>query len=86
MLKEKVSSAIREKWPGWKRQLYAYKMTMLIYGEVVAAGLEQGWKVKMVCQPHRSPDCNILDLAIFYAIQSIQYRQPTNQIDELIKT
>ncbi|GMF59677.1 unnamed protein product [Phytophthora fragariaefolia] len=54
------------------------------HGEVIAAGQERGWKIKMACQPPRSPMCNILDLGIFNCIQSTQYRQPTNQIDGLI--
>ncbi|KAG3142299.1 hypothetical protein PI126_g15099 [Phytophthora idaei] len=38
----------------------------------------------MEFQPHKSPDMNILDLGIFNAIQSVQYRQLTYKIDALI--
>ncbi|GMF48789.1 unnamed protein product [Phytophthora fragariaefolia] len=76
MLKDKVFPAIREKWPGPRGEED--------HGEVIAAGQEKGWKIKMVCQPPRSPMCNILDLGIFNCIQSAQYRQPTNQIGGLI--
>ncbi|KAG6941546.1 hypothetical protein JG687_00019583, partial [Phytophthora cactorum] len=51
---------------------------------VVAAGLQGGWKIRVVCQPPRSPDCNILDLGFFNAIQAMQYKKPTNQIDSPI--
>lgn len=37
----------------------------------------------MSCQPPRSPDMNVLDLGIFNAIQSVQYRMPTYSIQEL---
>lgn len=43
-----------------------------------------GWTIKMVCQPTRPPMRNRLDLGVFNCIQSVQYRQPTNQMDDLI--
>jgi hypothetical protein len=38
----------------------------------------------MTCQPPNSPDCNVLDLGFFAAIQSLQQRKRSNNIDELI--
>ncbi|KAG6946785.1 hypothetical protein JG688_00015841 [Phytophthora aleatoria] len=38
----------------------------------------------MEFQPPKSPDMNILDLGIFNSIQSVQYRQPTHDVDGLI--
>lgn len=35
-------------------------------------------------QPPKSPDFNVLDLAIFNAIQSRQYQVDTSKLDELI--
>ncbi|GMF24417.1 unnamed protein product [Phytophthora fragariaefolia] len=90
MLKDKVFPAIRKKWPGRKTRVIRVQQDNAgphfeeDHGEVIAAGQERGWKIKMVCQPPRSPMCNILDLGIFNCIQSAQYRQPTNQIDGLI--
>ncbi|GMF38970.1 unnamed protein product [Phytophthora fragariaefolia] len=55
------------------------------HGEVLASGKEGGWDIQMLCQPPRSPECNIGDLGIFNSVQSIQYREPTNQIDGLIE-
>ena len=34
--------------------------------------------------PPNSPDCNVLDLGFFAAIQSLQQREPARTIDELI--
>ncbi|GMF34895.1 unnamed protein product [Phytophthora fragariaefolia] len=91
MLKENVFPAIRVKWPGRKtsvihaQQDNAGPHVEEDHGEVLAAGKEGGWDIQMLCQPPRSPECNILDLGIFNSIQSIQYRQPTNQIDGIIE-
>ncbi|KAE9220416.1 hypothetical protein PF004_g13334 [Phytophthora fragariae] len=38
----------------------------------------------MEFQPAKSPDMNVLDLSVFNAIQSVQYRQPTHEVDALI--
>ncbi|ETM34330.1 hypothetical protein L914_18564 [Phytophthora nicotianae] len=38
----------------------------------------------MTCQPPRSPDMNVLDLGLFNAIQSGQYRYPTHNLQGLI--
>ncbi|KAG6945762.1 hypothetical protein JG687_00017095 [Phytophthora cactorum] len=52
---------------------------------VKQAAKEGGWDIRMEFQPPKSPDMNILDLGIFNAIQSVQYRQPTYKIDALIE-
>ncbi|GMF33888.1 unnamed protein product [Phytophthora fragariaefolia] len=91
MLKEFFSPAIRAKWPGRKTSVIRVQQDNAgphveeDHGEVLAAGKEGGWDIQTLCQPPRSPKCNILDLGIFNSIQSIQYRQPTNQIDGLIE-
>jgi hypothetical protein len=38
-----------------------------------------------MCQPANSPDLNVLDLGVFSSIQSIQYRVPRKNIEELIE-
>jgi len=42
------------------------------------------FKIAMANQPPNSPDFNILDLGFFNAIQSLQHKQSTRSIDELI--
>lgn len=54
------------------------------HADIVKAGLHDGWRIRMVCQPPRSPDLNILDLGFFNSIQSLQYKTPTTEIDGLI--
>ncbi|KAL4163474.1 hypothetical protein KRP22_004903 [Phytophthora ramorum] len=77
LLKNKVFPAIRSQWPGRKTKVIRVQQgnagphVSEDHGEVVAAGRERGWNIQMECQPPRSPDCNILDLGFFNAIQSL---------------
>jgi hypothetical protein len=43
-----------------------------------------GWQLELRFQPPNSPDLNILDLAQFRAMQSLQQQHQTKNIDELI--
>lgn len=51
---------------------------------VQEAAKEDGCDIQMAFQPSKSLDLNILDLGIFNAIQSVQYRQPTHDVYGLI--
>jgi hypothetical protein len=53
--------------------------------DVVQAGRNDGWDIRLRFQPPNSPDFNVLDLGFFAAIQSLQYRKEINSIDELIQ-
>jgi hypothetical protein len=44
-----------------------------------------GWNITLCCQPPNSPDFNILDLAMFPALQAIQQQHQTRHIDQLIE-
>ncbi|GMF44142.1 unnamed protein product [Phytophthora fragariaefolia] len=52
--------------------------------DIVQAGELDGWRIEMTCQPPRSPDLNVLDLGIFNALQAIQYRKDTKNLDTMI--
>lgn len=54
------------------------------HAEIVETGQLDGCQIRMMCQPPRSPDFNILDLGFFNSIQSLQYKTPTAEIDGLI--
>jgi hypothetical protein len=43
-----------------------------------------GWNIKLIFQPPNSPDLNILDLALFRVMQSIQQHHQAKNVDELI--
>jgi hypothetical protein len=45
---------------------------------------EGGWDIELVCQPAQSPDFNVLDLAFFRSIQSLQQTKQCRTIKELI--
>lgn len=56
-----------------------------MHPEIVLDIKEGDWKTKMMYQPSRSPDMNILELGIFSSIQAMQYKCPTNDNDSLIR-
>ena len=45
----------------------------------------RGWAIDFVMQPPNSPDTTIKDLALFRAMQSLQYTKPSKNMDELIE-
>ncbi|ETO76636.1 hypothetical protein F444_07974 [Phytophthora nicotianae P1976] len=52
--------------------------------DILAAGLEGGWSIRLIFQPPNSPDLNVLDLGLFASIQSLQYRIPIYKFTDLI--
>ncbi|KAG6945871.1 hypothetical protein JG687_00017040 [Phytophthora cactorum] len=90
MLINKVFPAIQGVWPGCKRRYIrvqhdnASQHAAAARPIVLQTAKEVGWDIRMEFQPPKSPDMNILDLGIFNSIQSMQYRQPTHDVDGLI--
>ncbi|MCP4502171.1 MAG: hypothetical protein GY822_19615, partial [Deltaproteobacteria bacterium] len=91
MLVEKILPAIVDKWPGNYRQHKILiqqdnatphiKSTDPEWAEAVGA---TGLDVDLVQQPANSPDLNVLDLGLFSAIQSHQFKKHPTDLDELI--
>ncbi|KAJ0399017.1 hypothetical protein ATCC90586_009022 [Pythium insidiosum] len=52
--------------------------------DIVAAGSSDGWDIRLLNQPPRSPDLNVLDLGYFAFIQSLQYQKPCRTLPDLI--
>ena len=52
--------------------------------DILAAGLSEGWNIRMTCQPSSSPDFNVLDLGYFSSIHALQYQEDTSNIEKLI--
>ncbi|XP_057540736.1 uncharacterized protein LOC130818589 [Amaranthus tricolor] len=46
---------------------------------------KDGFNIRLVCQPASSPDMNILDLGLFSALQSIQFKSFSKDLNDLIK-
>ncbi len=57
---------------------------LLEYFAELAKPENGGWQIRLICQPANSPDLNILDLAFFRALQSVQQANPSNTKDALI--
>lgn len=47
--------------------------------------MEDGFDIRLMCQPLNSPDLNVLDLDFFNANQSLQYKETPRTIDELVQ-
>ncbi|XP_028193314.1 uncharacterized protein LOC114378929 [Glycine soja] len=52
--------------------------------EFVQAATQDGFDIRLMCQPPNSPDFNVLDLGFFSAIQSLHYKEAPKTIDELV--
>lgn len=48
------------------------------------AATQNGFDIRLVQQPPNSPDCNVLDLGFFKAIQSLQFQSACKSLDELV--
>ncbi|XP_057440743.1 uncharacterized protein LOC130732769 [Lotus japonicus] len=88
---EKVIPAIKEKWPRddihipiFIQQDNARSHIKENDSEFCRVAKEDGFDIRLMCQPPNSPDLNVLDLGFFSAIQALQYKEPTRTIDELI--
>ena len=86
--------AIVAKWPKWSPKRVRIQQdnatphpkpgTDANINAKIAELAQEGWDIQFVTQPPNSPDCNVLDLAFFRAIQSIQYQTPSKDMIELM--
>ena len=88
-LLENVIPAIKAKWPVKKERIYIQQDNAKPHidgndPDIVAAGTADGWDIRLMNQPARSPDVNVLDLGYFASIQSLQYREATPDIQSLV--
>jgi len=87
----KVLPAIRAKWPRedvskpiFIQQDNAPSHLKLDDPEFCEAAKQEGYDIRLICQPPNSPDFNILDLVIFRAIPAIQYKKDAKTIKDLV--
>ncbi len=95
----KIMPAIRDKWPlsFFERDPYLDRSRPIIIQQdncrvhvrpdkpqVVAAGKKKGWNIMMQNQPANSPDFNVCDLGLFWALDAIQQKTPKSTVDGLI--
>ena len=84
--------AIKEKWPRKDRhrpimvqQDNARPHVSPFDPDILAAGLDGGWNIRLKFQPPNSPEMNVLDLGLFASLQSLQYRQKMKGIEDIVR-
>jgi hypothetical protein len=86
---KKVLPAIKAKWPRDDAiNIYIQQDNtpshIDVHDPLFCEAIQQdGFDIRLICQPANSPDFNILD-CFFRAIQSIQYKKKANTIQDLI--
>ena len=87
----KVLPAIKAKWPAEERHMPIFiqqdnARTHIAVDDpaFVAAAQDDGWDIRLTCQPPNSPDLNVLDLGFFAAIQALFERGTPNNIDQIV--
>ena len=89
-LLDDIFPAIKARWPGGPAEVFVQQDNAPAHNiaddpDIVAAGTEGGWDIKLLNQPPNSSDTNILDLGFFNSIQSLQDQTTINTVDELIE-
>ena len=86
-----VLPAIRAKWPRedvgnpiYIQQDNAPSHLKLDNPLFCEAAKQDGFDIRLICQPPNSPDFNILNLGFFRAIQTIQYKTNAKTIQDLV--
>ncbi|XP_042003691.1 uncharacterized protein LOC121752640 [Salvia splendens] len=86
----KIIPTIKAKWPSniskeiFIQQDNARPHIMHNDAEFQSIANTDGFKFHIICQPANSPDCNVLDLGFFRAIQSIQDDKLARGVDDLL--
>ncbi|CAO2836406.1 unnamed protein product [Amaranthus hypochondriacus] len=86
-----VLPVIISKWPAngvrdiWIQQDNARPHLLINDQAFNEAATQDGFNIRLVCQPASSPDMNILDLGIFNALQSIQFKEFPRDLEALVK-
>ncbi|OWY99930.1 hypothetical protein PHMEG_00028984 [Phytophthora megakarya] len=52
--------------------------------DIIKAGEQGGWTIELESQPPRSPDLNVMDLVVFNALQALQLKTITINLNGLI--
>jgi len=86
-----VLPAIRAKWPRedvgkpiFIQQDNAPTHLKLDDPEFCEAAKQEGFDIRLICQPPNSPDFNVLNLGFFRAIQAIQYKKNAKTLETLV--
>ena len=87
---EKVLPAIKEKWLGEERGCPIFIQQDNAKTHIAVDDLdfcrvaqEDGWDIRLMCQPPNSPDLNVLDLGFFAALQALFEKSSPSNIQEI---
>lgn len=90
-LVNKVLPAIKEKWPLEDRespifiqQDNAKTHISVDDEEFCRVATENGFDIRLICQPPNSPDLNVLDLGFFAAIQSLFQKSSPQNVEDMV--
>ena len=89
-LVDKVLPAVKEKWPTKERgrpifiqQDNAKTHIAVDDPDFCHVAQEDGWDIRLMCQPPNSPDLNVLDLGFFAALQALFEKSSPSNIPEI---
>jgi hypothetical protein len=87
---EKVLPAIKEKWPAEERGRPIFVQQDNTKTHIVVddpdfcrVAQEDGWDIRLMCQPPNSPNLNVLDLGFFAALQALFEKSSPSNIQEI---
>lgn len=87
---ENVLLTIKEKWPrdDLDTKIFIQQDNARTHinhdnQEFIQEATQDGFIIRLMCQPANSPDLNILDLGFFSAIQSLQHKESPKTIVNL---
>ncbi|XP_062205229.1 uncharacterized protein LOC133907240 [Phragmites australis] len=88
---DKVMPTIKQKWPieDSTHPIFIQQDNARTHidpndEEFCRVAKEDGFDIRLMCQPPNSPDLNVLDLGFFAAIQSIQMKNSSKTVEELV--
>ncbi|XP_047940911.1 uncharacterized protein LOC125188195 [Salvia hispanica] len=88
---QKIIPAIKAKWPeNLSKEIFIQQDNAKPHinhndADFLSAASTDGFKFHLKCQPPQSPDCNVLDLGYFRAIQSLQEDKVAKGVDDLLR-
>ena len=89
---EKVLPAIKHKWPNEERGLPIFiqqdnAKTHIAVDDpaFLSVAQEDGWDIRLTCQPPNSPDLNVLDLGFFLQHCSHCFRSHLHQTSKKLR-
>ncbi|XP_042044931.1 uncharacterized protein LOC121790904 [Salvia splendens] len=88
---QKIIPAIKAKWPeNISKEIFIQQDNAKPHihhndADFLSVASTDGFQFHIRCQPPQSPDCNVLDLGYFRAIQSLQDDKVAKGVDDLLR-